>query len=103
VKTSFFKWNGGKTAESTMNKGIEWILNLLTKGLKLTSFEVCGWDDPIAFSQLRAITRPDLGNTPELVFNAINGLRHVLASFFRCAPVNREYITKNEPINWRAI
>jgi hypothetical protein len=100
VKTDFCKWNGGKTAESTMNKGIELIFNSLTKRVKLTS---CGSDDSIVFSQLQGITQPDLENAPEAVFNAINGLRHVVASFFRYAPINKEYTPDTTLINWRAL
>jgi hypothetical protein len=37
---SFFKWNGGKGAESLMDKGIELIHNLLANTIKLTS---CGF------------------------------------------------------------
>jgi hypothetical protein len=59
--------------------------------------------DSIAFSQLQGITRPDLASSPEAVFHAINGLRHVVASFFRYAPINREYIPDTTPINWRAV
>ncbi len=60
-------------------------------------------DDSLVYGQLQGITQPDLENAPELVFNAINGLRHVLASFFRYEPINREYTIDTTPINWRAI
>lgn len=48
-------------------------------------------DDSLVYSQLQGITQSDLENAPEAVFNAINGLRHVLASFCRYAPINKEY------------
>jgi hypothetical protein len=65
-----------------MDKGIELILILLTYLSKLTSFEVCGWDDSIAFSQLLGITRQDLASAPEAVFHTINGLSMYWPVFF---------------------
>ena len=43
--------------------------------------------DSIAFSQLQNITRPDLENSPEELFHAINAMRHVIGSFYRIPPV----------------
>jgi hypothetical protein len=60
-------------------------------------------DDSLVYSQLQGITQSDLENAPEAVFNAINGLRHVVASFFRDSPINKEYIPDTTPINWQAI
>jgi len=69
-------WKSGKTDESLYyNKGIELIFDLLTNWLKLTSCGSCGWDGSLVLSPLQSITRQDLANTPEAVFNSINGLR----------------------------
>ena len=46
-------------------------------------------EDSIVREQLRAITKEDLQNSPEETFYAINGLRHVLGSYFRNQPVLR--------------
>jgi len=43
-------------------------------------------DDSIVIDQLRDITRQDLEEHPDQVFHAINGLRHVISSFFRYPP-----------------
>ena len=79
------------------------VSDLLTIMIKLTSCGACGWDDSLVYSQLQGITQQDLENAPEAVFNAINGLRQVLASFFRYTPINREYTFDTTPLNWRAI
>jgi hypothetical protein len=43
--------------------------------------------DSIVFSQLQALTREDLDNSPEENFYSINALRHVISSYYRYAPV----------------
>ena len=43
-------------------------------------------DDSIVIEQLRDIAQQDLEERPEQIFHAINGLRHVISSFYRYPP-----------------
>ncbi len=45
--------------------------------------------DSIIFSQLQNLTRPDLENSLEEFFHAINAMRHVVGSFYRIPPIIR--------------
>ena len=61
-------------------------------------------DDSIIKLQLLGITREDIKEAkPEERFHAVNGLRHVLASYYRYPALNRGLITKlrYSPTNWR--
>lgn len=59
--------------------------------------------DSIVFGQLKNLTRPDLENSPEETFYAINGLRHVIGSYHRDAPINLQHRKQPPPSNWRVM
>ena len=59
--------------------------------------------DSIVFGQLKNLTRSDLENLPEETFYAINGLRHVIGSYFRYSPINRQHRKQPPSGNWRVM
>ena len=54
-------------------------------------------EDSIVFAQLQSLTRPDLENSPEEIFSAINALRHVIGSYYRNPP----YLRRNTKLEDR--
>ena len=54
-------------------------------------------EDSIVLDQLQSLTLPDLENSPEEIFFAINALRHVIGSYYRNAP----FIRKNTKLEDR--
>ena len=53
--------------------------------------------DSIVFAQLESLTRPDLENSPEEIFFAINALRNVIGSYYRNPP----YLRRNTKLEDR--
>ena len=61
-------------------------------------------DDSIIKLQLLGLTREDVKEgKPEDRFHAINGLRHVLGSFYRDQPVNRKNLITRRSSSWRTV
>ena len=59
-------------------------------------------DDSLVREQLSGITAQDLEDKPGERYNAINGLRHALGSFFRYPLIKRKPYRMPPPANWRA-
>lgn len=49
--------------------------------------------DSTIYTQLRGLTKADLEDSPEERYYAINGLRHVISSFYRAPPVTHHRYT----------
>ena len=60
-------------------------------------------DDSVIKLQLLGLTREDVEGKPEDRFHAINGLRHVLGSFYRYEPVNRKSLITRRSSSWRTV
>jgi hypothetical protein len=59
-------------------------------------------EDSIVYQELRIFAKSDLDDLPEERFHAVNGLRHVVGSYFRRAPSNSPIRTTTRPaVNWR--
>lgn len=59
-------------------------------------------EDSLVREQLSSITAQDIEDKPGERYNAINGLRHALGSFFRYPAVKRKPHRMPPPANWRA-
>ena len=57
----------------------------------------------LVHDQLSGLVAQDLEDKPEQRYHAINGLRHVLGTFFRHPPAKRKEYRIPPPPNWRCV
>lgn len=57
--------------------------------------------DSAVMTELKTITEIDLNEKPEERFYAINALRHVIGSYYRHKPSERQSRKRQPPVDWR--